>query len=76
MSNERTPALKRQTRPHSLYLFQMKNGKKKIAYGESPEDALRILATRLSEAELAEILPGSFERISQRRLLDRIEELG
>ena len=34
--------------PHYMYLFEMKNGKKKLAYGQSPEDALNILAMRLS----------------------------
>ena len=27
--------------PHYMYLFDLKNGKKKLAYGESPDDALR-----------------------------------
>jgi hypothetical protein len=76
MSDGRTPAPKRVKKPHSLYLFAMKNGKRKIAYGESPADALRILATRLSQAEMAEILPASFEKISQRDLLHHIDELG
>jgi len=30
--------------PHYMYLFEMNNGKKKLAYGQSPEDALSILA--------------------------------
>ena len=30
--------------PHYMYLFEMKSGKKKLAYGQSPEDALNILA--------------------------------
>ena len=25
--------------PHRMYLFNLKNGKKKLAYGESPENA-------------------------------------
>ena len=35
--------------PHFMYLFELKNGKKKLAYGESPEDALEILGMRLTE---------------------------
>ena len=42
--------------PHYMYLFEMKNGKKKLAYGESPEDALDILRIRLSEEEMAQII--------------------
>ena len=40
--------------PHYMYLFDLKNGKQKLAYGESPEDALDILSIRLSEAEMGE----------------------
>src|SRR5512143_3486918 len=42
--------------PHYLYLFEMKNGKKKLAYGQSPEDALEILRLRLTEDEMAQII--------------------
>ena len=34
--------------PHFMYLFAMKNGKKKLAYGQSPQDALDILRFRLT----------------------------
>ncbi len=44
--------------PHYMYLFEMTNGKQKLAYGESPEDALEILRIRLTNAEMAEITPG------------------
>jgi hypothetical protein len=59
-----------------MYLFELKNGKKKLAYGESPKDALDILRIRLSDAEMAEILPGSFVKISQRDLQKHVGELG
>ncbi len=62
--------------PHFMYLFEMKNGKKKLAYGESPEEALAILNIRLSEAEMAEIDTGRFEKINQRKLQEHIHELG
>jgi len=61
---------------HFLYLFSMKNGRKKLAYGESPEDALMIMRIRLSESEMNDILPDSFQKITQRKLLDHIHELG
>ncbi len=41
--------------PHFMYLFDMKNGKKKLAYGQSPEDALEILRLRLSDEEMASL---------------------
>ena len=59
-----------------MYLFDMKNGKKKLAYGASPEDALDILRIRLTEAEMSEILPDQHLRIRQRELQKYISLLG
>lgn len=62
--------------PHYMYLFEMKNGKKKLAYGQSPQDALDILRIRLLEEEMAEIIPDKYIKISQRRLQEYVDELG
>jgi hypothetical protein len=62
--------------PHFMYLFSMKNGKKKLAYGQSPEDALDILRYRLSQAEMDEIVKEEYTKISQRRLAEYIHLLG
>ncbi len=62
--------------PHYLYLFEMKNGKKKLAYGQSPEDALNILAMRLSAEEMAQIDPARYIKIKQRELQQYVPELG
>jgi hypothetical protein len=62
--------------PHYMYLFEMKNGKKKLAYGENPADALAILRVRLSEAEMAEIDGERFVKIRQRDLQKHVNELG
>lgn len=62
--------------PHYMYLFDMKNGKKKLAYGSSPQDALEILHIRLSDEEMAEVLPESFIKISQRKLQEYAHLLG
>ncbi len=62
--------------PHYMYLFDLKNGKKKLAYGESPEDALEILGIRLTDEEMGEILRDQYVRISQRELQQYIELLG
>jgi hypothetical protein len=59
-----------------MYLFEMKNGKKKLAYGESPEDALDILSIRLTEQEMEEIIPDKCTKISQRKLQKYVHELG
>jgi hypothetical protein len=62
--------------PHHMYLFDMKNGKKKLAYGQSPEDALQILRLRLTEAEMAEVVEKRYMKVSQRRLQDYVDLLG
>ena len=62
--------------PHRIYLFDLKNGKKKLAYGQSPEDALEILSFRLAEAEMNEIIGENYIKISQRKLQEYVHLLG
>ena len=64
------------TNPHHMYLFSMKNGKKKLAYGASPEDAFEILSYRLSEEELALVNKDEYIRISARDIPKYVSELG
>lgn len=62
--------------PHYMYLFDLRNGKKKLAYGESPADALEILRVRLSEEEMGEIIADNYVKISQRDLQKHVDNLG
>lgn len=62
--------------PHYMYLFEMKNGKQKLAYGQSPADALEILKIRLSPDELAEIIQDKYTKINQRKLQENVYNLG
>jgi len=62
--------------PHHLYLFDMTNGRKKLAYGSSPEDALEILALRLPPEEMALVERERFTQISQRQLQQYVHLLG
>ncbi len=62
--------------PHFMYLFAMKNGKRKLAYGASPQDALEILSYRLSEAEMALIERDEYTKIPRTDLQKYIQELG
>jgi hypothetical protein len=59
-----------------MYLFEMKNGRQKLAYGESPEDALDILRVRLTAEEMEQIQPDKYTKISQRKLQKHIHNLG
>lgn len=62
--------------PHYMYLFDLKSGKQKLAYGESPEDALDILRIRLTDDEMNEIVSDTFIKISQRDLQKYVNNLG
>jgi hypothetical protein len=62
--------------PHYMYLFDLKNGRKKLAYGRSPEDALEILSFRLSKEEMDEIIKDQYTKISQRKMQEYIHLLG
>ncbi len=62
--------------PHYMYLFSMENGKKKLAYGANPQDALDILRLRLTEDEMAQIDPQDYVKINQRNLQEYVHELG
>jgi hypothetical protein len=61
---------------HSMYLFTLKNGKKKLAYGESPEGALEILRYRLTPEEMDEIVKDDYLKIHQRDLQKHVPDLG
>ena len=62
--------------PHYMYLFEMRSGKQKLAYGQSPEDALNILSIRLSDEEMRQIQTDKFIRINQRELQQYVGDLG
>ena len=61
--------------PHYMYLFSLKNGKKRLAYGQSPEDALVILGYRLTPEEMDEIIREDFVKINQRKLQEVVDQL-
>ena len=62
--------------PHHMYLFALKSGKRKLAYGQSPEDALEILNVRLSSEEMAQIIRDDYLKINQRELQKYVRDLG
>ena len=62
--------------PHHFYVFDLKNGKKKLAYGASPEDAYEILKLRLTPTAMEQIIQDQCTKISQRKLRRYIHELG
>ena len=61
--------------PHYMYLFSLKNGKKRLAYGQTPEDALEILSYRLSAEEMDQVIREDFTKINQRKLQEVVDQL-
>jgi hypothetical protein len=61
---------------HLMYLFALKDGRKKLAYGRTPEDALDILALRLTPTEMDQIIRTEFLKINQRDLQKYVDKLG
>ncbi len=59
-----------------MYLFDMKNGRKKLAYGVSPEDALQTLRLRLTDEEMAQLIEDNYIKVSQRKLQEFVQLLG
>ena len=62
--------------PHFMYLFDLKSGKKKLAYGQSPEDALDILRIRLTEEEMDNIHADQYIKVYKRELQQHVDDLG
>jgi len=62
--------------PHYFFLFDMTNGKKKLGYGGSAEEAYENLRLRLTEKEMALIVKDRWLRVPQRELRQHIGELG
>jgi hypothetical protein len=62
--------------PHHFYLFAMKNGKKKLGYGGTPEEAYENLRLRLAPKEMEQIVKDQAQRITQRELHKHVKELG
>lgn len=60
----------------SIYLFSMDDGKKKLAYGRSPEDAIEILRMRLTPEEMERIVLNDFTRIHHADLRKYVGRLG
>jgi len=61
---------------HKIYLFTLRNGKKKLGHGADPEHALKILSYRLTPEEMAEITSDPPEVIRQTDLQKHVKDLG
>ena len=57
-------------------MFDMTNGKKKLAYGDDPEDAYAVLALRLKPPELALVIKEQYVKVAHMDLQKIVGELG
>jgi len=64
------------TTPHFFFLFEMTTGRKKLAYGASPEDAYANLQLRLTPEEMSVVLREQVRKITQREIREHIQDLG
>lgn len=60
----------------TFFLFNMTTGKKKLAYGDDVEDAISILAMRLTPDEMKEIIFSEYTKVPQRDLQKIVHLLG
>ncbi len=63
-------------KPSRFYLFPLRSGKKRIAYGESPEQAREIMSWRMSVEEMAQIAEGPIIEVRQQDIHPHLKELG
>lgn len=59
-----------------FFLFNMTTGKKKLAYGVDPEDALNVLAMRMTKQEMDLIIRDQYVKVLQRDLQQVVDQLG
>jgi hypothetical protein len=64
------------TESTNIYVFTLLNGKKKLAYGKSAEDAYNIMKLRLCPEETEQIIKESAEPINPTKISNYIESLG
>jgi hypothetical protein len=63
--------------PHHIYLFPLRNGKKKLTWGTSPDDAFGTLQLRLSDKEMADVLREGWIKLNhQREMHAYLDQLG
>lgn len=63
--------------PHHIYLFAMRNGKKKLSWGTNAEDAYGTLSLRLSPKELEQVVPDDYVKLNhQREMHQYLDQLG
>lgn len=60
----------------TFFLFNMKNGKKKLAYGDDVNDALEILSMRLTQEEMDMIIVNEYTKIPQVDIQKVVKDLG
>ena len=63
-------------KPSKFFLFPLKNGKRRLAYGVNVQEAMDILSTRMSTDEMEEIADMPPKEIRQQDIHHHVKELG
>jgi hypothetical protein len=61
---------------HKIYVFTLRNGKKRFAYGDDPEHARKIMAYRMTPVEMLELSDDPPEVIRQAEMQRHVKDLG
>ena len=65
------------TRKNSnTYLFDLKNGKKKLTWGRTPKEALEILRIRLTKKEMEQVMNMKYSCIKRQDIIKYVNMLG
>ena len=64
-----------QNQPSKFYLFDLKSGKKRLAYGRTVEEAIEIMGYRLTEDEMDQ-MTGQHQEIRQQEIPSHVKDLG
>jgi hypothetical protein len=59
-----------------FFLFATTDGKRKLSFGRTPEEAFNTLKLRLTEAELVVVNPADFLRCKQEEYRQYLSQLG
>ena len=63
-------------RAHKIYVFTLRNGKKRFAFGDDPEHAKRIMSYRMTAEEMAQLSDEPPESIRQAEMQRYAKHLG
>jgi len=62
--------------PSRFYLFNLKSGKRRLAYGRTVDEAIEIMGYRLTQEEMAQMTGEPPQELKQSEIQAHVKELG